>query len=60
MSWNKTIATGKPPSPRAGHTSIAFGSNLIVFGGGDGGRYLNDIHVLDTGKNINRNKTKYN
>lgn len=50
MSWSKAVTTGKPPSPRAGHTAVAIGSNVVVFGGGDGNRYLNDVHVLDTGK----------
>eukprot|EP00026_Physarum_polycephalum_P007434 Phypoly_transcript_07494.p1 GENE.Phypoly_transcript_07494~~Phypoly_transcript_07494.p1 ORF type:complete len:511 (-),score=89.38 Phypoly_transcript_07494:100-1416(-) len=50
MSWSKTVTTGKPPSPRAGHTAVAVGNKMVVFGGGDGNRYLNDIIVLDTEK----------
>jgi hypothetical protein len=49
MTWSRPITTGEPPGPRAGHTCVAFGTKLCVFGGGDGSRYLNDVFVLDTG-----------
>jgi len=26
----------------------AVGSKLLIFGGGDGNQYLNDLHILDT------------
>jgi len=48
MSWSKAVTTGKPPSPRAGHTATSVLNKLFIFGGGDGARYLNDVHVLDT------------
>lgn len=41
--------TRKPPVPvgRAEHTAITFGNKMIVFGGYDGKRKLNDIYVFD-------------
>lgn len=26
----------------------AVGAKLLIFGGGDGNQYLNDLHILDT------------
>lgn len=39
---------GELPSPRAGHTMTIVGTKVIIFGGGDGNRVLNDVHFLDT------------
>lgn len=49
MTWSKPITTGNPPSVRAGHSCVAVGTKLYLFGGGDGNTYLNDLHILDTG-----------
>eukprot|EP00456_Euglypha_rotunda_P028414 TRINITY_DN2249_c0_g1_i7.p1 TRINITY_DN2249_c0_g1~~TRINITY_DN2249_c0_g1_i7.p1 ORF type:complete len:386 (-),score=35.75 TRINITY_DN2249_c0_g1_i7:95-1231(-) len=47
---------GTGPSPRAGHTAIAVGSNILVFGGAccEGGpyTYYNDLYLLDTVKGV--------
>lgn len=48
MSWSRPVATGNVPVFRAGHTMTAVGHKLLVFGGGDGSHYLNDLHILDT------------
>jgi len=55
MTWSKPITTGQVPGPRAGHTMTAVGSKLFIFGGGDGYHYLNDLHILDTGKLVSLN-----
>lgn len=47
LTWSKPITSGPVPGPRAGHTSSAVGNRLFVFGGGNGIRYLNDLHLLD-------------
>ena len=46
--WRKVEVSGQAPFPRANHSSAIVGNKLIVFGGWDGQRRLNDIHVLDT------------
>ena len=38
--------------PRAGHTTVAFGKNLFVFGGfTDAQNLYDDLHMLDAGMN---------
>lgn len=50
MEWRRIHATGELPAPRANHSSTVVGDQqtLLVFGGWDGQKRLNDIHVLDT------------
>eukprot|EP00727_Mastigamoeba_balamuthi_P010789 m51a1_g6332 hypothetical protein (598) ;mRNA; r:14406-16740 len=37
-----------PPTPRAGHTMTTLSATrLLLFGGGDGEKVLNDLHVLE-------------
>jgi UDP-N-acetylglucosamine:LPS N-acetylglucosamine transferase len=46
--WVKAKAGGTPPSSRRAH-SAAFckkDNSLYIFGGGDGGKPLNDLHAL--------------
>ena len=57
--WLRPSFSGLPPSPRTGHTGcLVHGSGvesaasrrspkMLVFGGGDAKRALNDLHVLD-------------
>eukprot|EP01122_Echinamoeba_exundans_P000807 TRINITY_DN1073_c0_g1_i1.p1 TRINITY_DN1073_c0_g1~~TRINITY_DN1073_c0_g1_i1.p1 ORF type:complete len:494 (-),score=43.04 TRINITY_DN1073_c0_g1_i1:30-1511(-) len=57
VSWFRpTLVDGTAPSARAGHSAniipghtsgTAPFQRLIIFGGGDGERYLNDLHALD-------------
>jgi len=47
LTWSKPVTSGPAPGPRAGHTSCSVGNKLYVFGGGNGVRYLNDLHSLD-------------
>ncbi|XP_008785617.2 tip elongation aberrant protein 1 [Phoenix dactylifera] len=47
LAWEKMSTTGILPH-RAGHTSVAIGSNIFVFGGFTDARNLyDDLHVLD-------------
>lgn len=50
MEWRQIHASGELPAPRANHSSAVVGDaqTLLVFGGWDGQKRLNDIHVLDT------------
>mmetsp|Transcript_3499 Transcript_3499/g.5699 ORF Transcript_3499/g.5699 Transcript_3499/m.5699 type:complete len:529 (-) Transcript_3499:56-1642(-) len=49
-TWHEVHTTGPKPSARWGHTtSILNDTQLVVIGGHDGGKMLNDVHVLDTG-----------
>uniref|UniRef100_A0A1D1XJC7 Acyl-CoA-binding domain-containing protein 5 n=1 Tax=Anthurium amnicola TaxID=1678845 RepID=A0A1D1XJC7_9ARAE len=52
MVWKELNTSGQMPAPRAGHSTVALGRNLIVFGGFTDHRNLyDDLHVLnlDTG-----------
>lgn len=42
------MLTGTPPTPRDSHSCTTVGDNLFVFGGTDGRRPLNDLHILQT------------
>ena len=50
--WYPPAVSGKPPSPRAGHSASLIhqeGSALVVvFGGVRGRKWQNSLHVLDT------------
>ncbi|XP_009596275.1 uncharacterized protein LOC107831980 [Nicotiana tabacum] len=48
LVWCKLNTTGQNLPPRAGHTTVAFGKNLFVFGGFANDQSLfNDVYVLD-------------
>jgi len=44
---NNQLDNSLAPSARAGHTSTLVGSKLLLFGGGDGAKILNDTWLLD-------------
>ncbi|KAI4340518.1 hypothetical protein MLD38_025346 [Melastoma candidum] len=47
--WHRVVAQGKGPGPRYGHVMALVGQRfLIVIGGNDGKRALNDVWSLDT------------
>ncbi|KAH0877775.1 hypothetical protein HID58_065169 [Brassica napus] len=46
--WTQPIISGTPPPPRDSHTCTTVGDNLLVFGGTDGTKPLNDLYILDT------------
>lgn len=48
--WTQPIISGTPPPPRDSHTCTTVGDNLLVFGGTDGTKPLNDLYILDTCK----------
>lgn len=48
LVWTKLNTAGQPLSPRAGHTTVALGRNLFVFGGfSDESNLYDDFHMLD-------------
>ncbi|ESQ27747.1 hypothetical protein EUTSA_v100194641mg, partial [Eutrema salsugineum] len=46
--WIQPEIKGVPPSPRDSHSCTTVGDSLFVFGGTDGTKHLNDLHILDT------------
>lgn len=46
-TWSKPRQYGQIPSPRRAHATVLFDNQLVVFGGGDGDRALNDLYALD-------------
>lgn len=47
MAWTKPSVLGSPPSGRRAHAAVYYNSQLIIFGGGNGLKALNDVHALD-------------
>ncbi|XP_028059170.1 RING finger protein B-like isoform X2 [Camellia sinensis] len=48
LMWGKLNTSGQLLPPRAGHTTVALGKNLFVFGGfTDESSLYDDIHMLD-------------
>jgi len=45
--WLRPSHTGTPPTPRTGHTACVQDDSMLVFGGFDGRRALNDVHILN-------------
>lgn len=47
----QTAVSGAPPSPRSGHSAIAFGDSLVIYGGmnGQDGFTFNDLYELRPG-----------
>ena len=49
MVWKQIIFTGSVPPVRASHSSTVIGENkILVFGGYDGNKFLNDMWLLET------------
>ncbi|BFZ65030.1 Kelch motif [Saitoella coloradoensis] len=49
MSWGTPTLIGDPPPPCRAHTATLVNkTQIVVFGGGDGPRYNNDVYTLDT------------
>ncbi|DAZ93819.1 TPA: hypothetical protein N0F65_004208 [Lagenidium giganteum] len=49
MAWRRVMTTGALPAPRANHSSaVVNGDQIFIFGGWDGQKRLNDIHILHT------------
>jgi len=47
MQWETRKISGVAPIPRGSHTCILFDSRLFLFGGSDGQKIFDDLHVLD-------------
>lgn len=53
MTWKKLDRTeGDIPTPRGGHSAVAYNNELIIFGGFDGKKHYNDIHALDIERGV--------
>eukprot|EP00914_Ancora_sagittata_P024837 GHVO01049559.1.p1 GENE.GHVO01049559.1~~GHVO01049559.1.p1 ORF type:complete len:879 (-),score=113.27 GHVO01049559.1:304-2940(-) len=50
MCWMTVPITGETPGRRYGHTMVYHKPNLVVFGGNDGQRSVNDIWFMDVEK----------
>jgi host cell factor len=46
MTWEKGNYVGLPPTPRYGHTATAIGPHLLIFGGWEFSKAINEIIVL--------------
>ena len=48
--WRRVRTTGEPPIARDGHSAVIApdGHTMLVFGGFDGKKQLDDVHALDT------------
>lgn len=54
LIWGKVNTLGQLMPPRAGHTTVALGKNLFVFGGfSDEQNLYDDIYNLDFGMQQN-------
>lgn len=50
LMWSKLETSGQLLPPRGGHTTVALGKNLFVFGGfTDESSLYDDIYMLDVG-----------
>lgn len=47
MAWSKVATTGEKPGPRDSHSAVLVGHKMIVFGGTNGFKKVNDTHILD-------------
>jgi hypothetical protein len=47
LEWVRPLVAGKAPGNRYGATAVAFGLQVLVFGGWEGGRALAELLVLD-------------
>lgn len=47
MTWNILETSGSGPGPRDSHSVVLVGSKMIVFGGTNGCKKVNDLHILD-------------
>lgn len=50
LVWRELNTSGQLLTPRAGHSTVAFGKKLFVFGGfTDAQNLYNDLYMLDIG-----------
>ncbi|KAF8439562.1 hypothetical protein BDZ91DRAFT_755710 [Kalaharituber pfeilii] len=48
MSWSKPTVYGDVPPPLRAMTTTSVNKKLVIFGGGDGPTYYNDVYIFDT------------
>mmetsp|Transcript_31973 Transcript_31973/g.76650 ORF Transcript_31973/g.76650 Transcript_31973/m.76650 type:complete len:677 (+) Transcript_31973:36-2066(+) len=46
--WTIVETSGEGPSSRGGHTAVAFGQDMLIFGGANSDETYNDVYKLDT------------
>ncbi|KAL6062754.1 SAM domain (Sterile alpha motif) domain containing protein [Balamuthia mandrillaris] len=46
--WTRPSVSGPAPSARCAHSTTVVASNVFIFGGWDGNKMLNDLHMLHT------------
>ena len=47
MDWSTLVTKGQGPGPRDSHSAVIVGYKMIVFGGTNGSKKVNDLYVLD-------------
>lgn len=47
MVWSSLATTGHKPGTRDSHSAVIVGQRLAVFGGTNGAKKVNDLHILD-------------
>lgn len=52
MAWDKLVTTGEDPGPRDSHTAVLVEQKMIIFGGTNGSKKVNDVHVLDLNSRV--------
>ena len=57
MEWMHPKTKGEFPLPSRAHTITLIDRRIVLFGGGEGAEYRNDVYVLDT---LTRHWTKAN
>jgi len=47
MTWTSVTTTGQKPGTRDSHSAALVGRKMVVFGGTNGSKKVNDLHILD-------------
>ena len=47
MVWSSLVTTGHQPGTRDSHSAVLLDHKMIVFGGTNGSKKINDLHILD-------------
>ena len=45
--WHRPRPHGREPVARSGHSAVLHGDRILIFGGWDGGKVRDDMHVLE-------------
>ena len=48
LSWSRPYLNGAPPTARVGHTAVALGALVYIYGGAANEKMFRDLYVLDT------------